>query len=86
MKSERERQIPHDITYMQNLKYGRNDPIYKPKQIMDIEGRFVFASVEGGEKGSDGKFGVGRCRLLHLEWMGDGVLLYSTGNCIQSLG
>ena len=28
-KSERERQIPHDITFMWNLKYGINEPIYK---------------------------------------------------------
>ena len=27
-KSEKERQIPH-ITYMWNLKYGTNEPIYK---------------------------------------------------------
>ena len=29
MKSERERQIPYDITYMWNLKYDKNEPIYK---------------------------------------------------------
>ena len=28
-KSERERQIPYDITYMQNLNYGTYEPIYK---------------------------------------------------------
>ena len=28
-KSERERQIPYDTTYMWNLKYGTNEPIYK---------------------------------------------------------
>ena len=27
--SERERQIPYDITYLWNLKYGANEPIYK---------------------------------------------------------
>ena len=27
-----ERQIPHDITDMWNLKYGRNEPITKQKQ------------------------------------------------------
>ena len=26
-KSERERQIPYDITYMRNLKYETNEPI-----------------------------------------------------------
>ena len=29
VKSERERQIPYDITYMWNLKYGTNESIYK---------------------------------------------------------
>ena len=29
VKSERERQIPYNIPYMWNLKYGTNEPIYK---------------------------------------------------------
>ena len=28
-KSKRGRQIPSDFTYMWNLKYGTNEPIYK---------------------------------------------------------
>ena len=28
-RSERERQIPYDVTYMWNLKYGTNEHIYK---------------------------------------------------------
>ena len=35
------------------------------------------------EKGMDGEFGVCRCKLLHLGWISNGVLLYSTGNCVQ---
>ena len=31
IKSERERQIPHDIIYMWNLKYNTNEHIYKTK-------------------------------------------------------
>ena len=31
-KSERERQIPHDITYVWNLKYGTNEPIYRTER------------------------------------------------------
>ena len=30
-KSERERQIQYDITYMWNLKYDTNEPIYEPE-------------------------------------------------------
>ena len=32
------------------------------------------------------EFGVNRCKLLHLEWIDNEVLWYSTGNCIQSPG
>ena len=31
-KSERERQIPYDITYMWNIKYEANELIMKQKQ------------------------------------------------------
>ena len=34
----------------------------------------------------DWEFGVSRRKLLHLEWLGNEVLLYNTGNCVQSLG
>ena len=34
----------------------------------------------------DGELGVGRCKLLHLEWMSNEVLLFSTGSDVQSLG
>ena len=32
------------------------------------------------------EFGVGRCKLLHLAWVNNKVLLYSTGNYIRSPG
>ena len=42
---------------------------------------------QGGEGGSgmDWEVGVSRCKLLYLEWISNKVLLYSTGNYIQSL-
>ena len=51
------------------------------KKIMDTENRLV---VGGGGEGSgmDWEFGVNRCKLLHLEWISNEVLLYSTGNYI----
>ena len=54
---------------MWSLKYGTND--LSTKQIMDMEDRPVFARAEGINR-TDGDFGVGGCRLLHLEQMGDG--------------
>ena len=58
----------------------------KQKQITDMENRHVVAMGEREESGMDGEFGIGRCKLLYLEWISNEVLLRSTGNCIQSLG
>ena len=35
---------------------------------------------EGGGSGIDWEFGISGCKLLHLEWLKNKVLLYSTGN------
>ena len=42
---------------------------------------------QGGEGRSrkDWEFGVSRCKLFHLEWTSNEVLLYNTRNYIQSL-
>ena len=49
----------------------------------DIENRLVVAT--GEERwGKDGwEFGLNRCKLLHIGWINNKVLLYSTGNYIQ---
>ena len=38
----------------------------------------------GGGSRMDGEFGVSRCKLLHSELISNEILLYSTGNYIQS--
>ena len=38
---------------------------------------------KGGGSGMDCEFGVSICKLFHLEWISNEVLLYSTGNCIH---
>ena len=45
-KSERERQIPYDITYMWNLKYGTNEPIH---EIETDTHRVQTCGGQGGE-------------------------------------
>ena len=48
MKSERERQILHDITYIWNLIHGTNEPICrKEKNLMSLENRLVVSMGEG---------------------------------------
>ena len=39
---------------------------------------------QAGGSGMDWESGVSRCKLLHLEWVSNEVLLYSTGKYIQS--
>ena len=46
-KSERERQIPYDISYVWNLKYDTNEHSYKINKLTDIKNRFVVANKEG---------------------------------------
>ena len=62
----------------------------KQKQITGMESSLMVPGVwvgrVEGESGMDGEFGVNRCKLLHLEWMGKEALLFSTGNYVQSLG
>ena len=68
------------ITYVWNLKYDTNEPIYKTEtQLTDTETRLVVAV--GGGKGW--VFGVSRCKLVYIDWINNKVLLYSTGNYIQ---
>ena len=45
-KSDREKQISHDITYTCNLKYDTNQLIYEIKTDSDIENRLVTAKGE----------------------------------------
>ena len=72
---------------MWNLKYGTNEPIYRTETDSQIwrTDLWLLGSV-GGRRGMDWEFGVSRCKLLHLEWITNDVLLYSTGNYIQSPG
>ena len=39
----------------------------------------------GGRSGMDWEFGVNRHKLLHLEWISNEILLYSTKVYVQSL-
>ena len=42
--------------------------------------------VDRGDEGQrEEEFGVGRCKLLHLEWLSNKVQVYSQGDLVQSL-
>ena len=48
--------------------------------------RLVVAKGEVGGGGRDWEFGVSRCKLLHIGWIKNKALHYSTGNNIQYPG
>ena len=56
------------------------------KKLMDLGHKLVVAKGDGRRSGMDWEFGVSRCKLFHLEWISNEVLLCSTGNFTQSRG
>ena len=80
-KSERERQIPHDVTYMWSLKYDTNEPMYETETLR--ENRLISKGEEGGG-GIKWEVGVSRCKLSYMEWINK-VLLYSPEKYIFSI-
>ena len=57
VKSERERQLPYDITYIRNLIYGTKN-LSIEKKIMDLENRLVVAKGDGDGVGWMGSLGL----------------------------
>ena len=56
-KSERERQIPYDITYTWNLKYNTNKLIYNQKQTHKYR-ETERGKQRGGEREGERRGGV----------------------------
>ena len=77
-KSDKEGQIPYDITYMWNPKYDTNEHIYATKTGLQRLPR-------GLGEARTGSLGLIVCRLLYTGWINTKALLYSTGNYIQYL-
>ena len=72
---------------MWKLKCDTNKLIYKTETDSRTQRTDLWLPGLGGRgSGMDGQFMVGRWKLLHLEWISNEVLLYSTGNYIQTLG
>ena len=64
------------------LKHSIDDPIYKTETDHGQKSRLVVPRGEWGENWMAEQFGDLDCKLLYLEWIGNGALLYSTGNCM----
>ena len=53
------------------------------RRLTDVENSLVVDKGKGSGGGMDWEFGTSKCKLLHIEWINNKVLLYSTGNYIQ---
>ena len=80
-----ERLTPYDIIYLESNTSHKWTYLWKRNKLMDLENRLVVAKGEGRGGGIDREFRASRCKLFHLEWISNEVLLYSTGNYIHSL-
>ena len=71
---------------MWNLKQTQVNLSTKQKENHRYREQICDDQEGSGKKWDGWRALVGRCKLLHLEWIINEVLLYSTGNYIQSLG
>ena len=74
--SQKEKDKYH-ITYTWNLKYGTNEPVCETETDHPHGEQTCCCQGEGRGNGMDRKFGVSRGKLLYLEWIINGVLLYN---------
>ena len=58
----------------------------RQKQTHRHRADFYLVGGSRGGKGMDREFGISTCKLLYLEWINTKVLIYGTGNYIQSPG
>ena len=59
----------------------QNEPIHETE--IDSQRSDLWLPRRWGGRGMDWEFGVGRCKLLQMEWISNKVLLYCSGNYIQ---
>ena len=77
VRSEKERQTPYDITYMQTLKQGTNEPNHETETNSQTQRTDLWMPRgEGAEVGQTGNLGQ-QMQTLHLERISNEDLLYS---------
>ena len=79
------KQIPYDITYMWNLKFDTDELICETEIDSQTQKTDMVAKGWQGGGEMDWEFRVNRCKLLHIRWINNKVLLYGTGNYFNIL-
>ena len=85
-KSERERQIPYDITYIWKLIYGTNVPFYRKETDSQIQQTDLWAP-SGRRKGVEWNGGSGLVDTnYYLEWINKKSYCIAQGTISDLLG
>ena len=69
----------------EEFKIGANKPIYRIEAISWTQRKDLWLPRRRGSNWDGLGVGVSVCELLHLEWVSNEVLLYSTVNYVKSL-
>ena len=83
--SQKEKDKHHMISLISGIWYTAQMSLSTEKKLMDLREHSCGCRGRWGGCGMGLKFGINRCKLLHIEWISNEILLYSTGNYIQSL-
>ena len=79
--NQKEKDKIYGVTYMWNLKYQTNELIYEIE--IDSPTWRTDLLLRGGEGQMGWEFGISGCKLLHIEWINNEILLQNTRNSIQ---
>ena len=83
--SQKEKDKYHIISLILESNICTNEAFYRKETNLWTWRTDLWLPRGRGGSGMDWVFEVSRCKLLHLEWISNEILLYSTGNYIQSL-
>ena len=76
--SKRERQLPHDTSYIWNITNGTNETFYR-KETHGLENKFLLPDWRGRMEKDFGFVRDNIFKHLYFEWVSNEILLYSTG-------
>ena len=80
-----ERQIPHDVTYMCNIKSDTNELFHKTETVRHTQRQTGGSQGKGVEGGMEWGAGVSKRKLSYVDQI-HRALLCRTGNCVQQPG
>ena len=83
--SQKEKDKYHIISLILESNICTNEAFYRKETNLWTWRTDLWLPRGRGGSGMDWVLEVSRCKLLHLEWISNEILLYSTGNYIQSL-